>query len=604
MKNGELHLMILWNHARYKQDEILKDLKTKFQILEQIEIKWNLESVSSNFTRFYGVKLPNRSFKEKECGTGPFLLLLLWDNDPIYDLRKTSHGIERVNTKMFDTKMLYRSWTNGGHKVHGTTSTSETNHDLTLLLGINYEDYLKKMDFSVCKTSILNRDLEGCSGWKSKAHLFYVLNNTINYVVLRGSDLFEDRNKNDEHGDIDFLVDGYENFIFISNTKQIWDFPMRPRSELIIGNKTYIFDLWDIRYHYFSKSWQQAMIEDRILVDGIYELNNENKFYSTIYHSIYNKCFIAEDYKLKLVKEYSERQLEIKYGQLTEHNMSVLLYYVLVDYMNSKGYKFTVVPEDKHLFTNERIAALESAIDNLKNTHFFEKLTPLNILDYTTSGYLYFYAQYNGRDVFIKYGGVGSSALNEYKFTKCLFEQNHSHFLDPVLLYDSSKTPILLFDYVEGISLEQWIKEGNNENASKQLFEIISVLQNVKVIHRDIRPENFVVVKNTLYLLDFQYAMNLQKPVELDFIKKDYKMACAIGNSNYRSRAIAWNDVDSYKKMCNSLGIKSYDIKRGKSVYLPLYFLIRRYYEINRCKIHRLRVKLLKRENGNRNGFC
>lgn len=601
MKNGELHLMILWNHARYKQDEIIKDLRSKFQIIEQIEIKWNLEFVSSNFTRFYGVNLPNRSFKEKECGTGPFLLLILWDNNPVYDFRKTSHGIERVNIKMFDNKMLYRSWTNGGHKVHGSTTISETNHDLTLLLGISYEDYLKKADFSVCKTSILNRDLEGCSRWKSKEQLFYVLNNTIKYVVLRGSDVLEDANMNDEHGDIDFLVEGYENFIFISNTKQIWDYPMRPRSELTIGGKSYILDLWDTRYSYYSKAWQQNMLEDRVLINGIYELNQENNFYSIIYHCIYNKRSIANDYKLKLIEEYEKRHFDVTYGQLTENNLSVTLYYVLVDYMKSKGYKFTVVPEDKHLFTNKRISALETAIENIKNTQFFEKLVPLNILDDTVSGYLYFYAIYNGRAVFIKYGGIGNSAYNEYEFTKRLFEHNHSHFLNPLLLYDNNKIPILLFDYIEGVSLEHWIKEGNNENASKQLFEIISILKKAKVIHRDIRPENFIVVRNTLILLDFQFAMNLEKPIELHSVKQDYFLACGIGNINYRSSAIAWNDVDSYKKMCKRLCIKSYEIKRGKSVYMPLNFLIRRLYEYNRNRVYGFIVKLRKRYNHNSN---
>ena len=43
---------------------------------------------------------------------------------------------------MFDSKFMYREWTGGGHKIHCTNSIDETNHDLTLLLDKNAEDYL------------------------------------------------------------------------------------------------------------------------------------------------------------------------------------------------------------------------------------------------------------------------------------------------------------------------------------------------------------------------------------------------------------------------------------------------------------------------------
>ena len=38
-------------------------------------------------------------------------------------------------------KEKFRDLTGGGHKIHSTNSPLETNHDLTLLLGINYNDY-------------------------------------------------------------------------------------------------------------------------------------------------------------------------------------------------------------------------------------------------------------------------------------------------------------------------------------------------------------------------------------------------------------------------------------------------------------------------------
>lgn len=62
----ELHLIILWEHARYKQNEILQDIQKQLKVLECYDIKWNKSNIAKNFTRFYGVKLDDNSAKEKE----------------------------------------------------------------------------------------------------------------------------------------------------------------------------------------------------------------------------------------------------------------------------------------------------------------------------------------------------------------------------------------------------------------------------------------------------------------------------------------------------------------------------------------------------------
>ena len=80
MEKSELHLIVLWQNARYKQDEIIEDIKKNLDIIECIEITWTPKNVASNFTRFYGVKLDSGSGKEQECGTGSFILLFLLRN--------------------------------------------------------------------------------------------------------------------------------------------------------------------------------------------------------------------------------------------------------------------------------------------------------------------------------------------------------------------------------------------------------------------------------------------------------------------------------------------------------------------------------------------
>ena len=52
MKNAETHLFILWEKSLYKKDEILKDIKDKFKIINIYEIEWSKDKFLENMLRF------------------------------------------------------------------------------------------------------------------------------------------------------------------------------------------------------------------------------------------------------------------------------------------------------------------------------------------------------------------------------------------------------------------------------------------------------------------------------------------------------------------------------------------------------------------------
>ena len=93
----EIHLFIIWEKARYKQDLILEDLNNKFSIIDVKEITWSKFYFSSNLTRFYGENLPKGSHKENHCGNGSFLAIIVEDLGPRYNERLTTKGLEKVN---------------------------------------------------------------------------------------------------------------------------------------------------------------------------------------------------------------------------------------------------------------------------------------------------------------------------------------------------------------------------------------------------------------------------------------------------------------------------------------------------------------------------
>ena len=143
LEDKELHLVIVWGKARYKQDEIINSINEEFELLETYKINWDKKLFGKNLTSFYGTNLPPNSKKEKHCGNGEFLLITFYDKKPKNGFIETGRGTEKVNLNVFLAKEKFRNWTGGGHKIHSSNTIYETNHDLVLLLGINYERYVR-----------------------------------------------------------------------------------------------------------------------------------------------------------------------------------------------------------------------------------------------------------------------------------------------------------------------------------------------------------------------------------------------------------------------------------------------------------------------------
>ena len=300
----ETHLFILWENARNKENEILDDIKKNFNIIGLYNIKWNKEKFSNNLSRFYGTNLPENSGKEQHCGNGDFLLVIVEVENPIYEKRDTSKGEQIVNVNMFDKKTYYRELTGGGHKVHATNSVQETNHDLTLLLGKNIEDYLKEINKDEeVKTINLEQDLLGVDGFKTVSEMFYALNNCINYAIIRNYETLPEEIYVNEHNDIDIICDSYENAAYILNAEKVFQEEYRVHYKVKVESKFAFFDLRYVGDNYYDCKMEQEILNNRIYNEkGFYTISDEQYFYSLIYHAILHKPEFANDYKQRLIK--------------------------------------------------------------------------------------------------------------------------------------------------------------------------------------------------------------------------------------------------------------------------------------------------------------
>lgn len=328
--NSELHLLIIWQNARYRQTELLQEVAQAVSIVDVIEMHWSEQFFSENMTRFYGQKLPSQSHKEKHCGRGPFLLVICRDEKPEYLERDTiSRAVETVNVNMFDLKSKLRRMSGGGHRIHATNDPIETAHDLALLLGQPVSEYLKDRPQNWSgQIRIVHQDLAGADGWESAEQMFSILNQCINYAVLRNYNGFPRKLTLEGHEDVDFITDDYQNFIFLVNGRKVTPEKYRVQHEITInGQKTFI-DVRHTKDGYYDPRWAAQLLKDRKLWNGLYIAAGETYQYSLVYHALIHKWRISDDYLDFMFKTFETKDLDSIRKELDR-------------YMSKNGYQYT-----------------------------------------------------------------------------------------------------------------------------------------------------------------------------------------------------------------------------------------------------------------------
>lgn len=308
----ETHLFILWENAREKEKEILQDIQEKFTILGMYAITWKKETFSQNLSRFYGTNLPPHCGKEQHCGNGEFLLVVVEVDDPQYEIRQTSKGPQKVNVSMFDQKTKYREMTGGGHKVHATNSEKETDHDLTLLLGKSVQDYRKeKQETSTTQKITLQQELIGYDGFSTVTEMFYVLNHCLDYAILRNYETIPEEIYVNDHNDIDIICYSYQDAAYVLNAQKVFPEEYRIHYQVKVENRLAFFDFRYVGDQYYHYAIEKQILEKRVFQKkGFYTIDDENYFFTLLYHALLHKKQFSPEYQERLKKmkpHYTER---------------------------------------------------------------------------------------------------------------------------------------------------------------------------------------------------------------------------------------------------------------------------------------------------------
>lgn len=525
---SKIHLMILWEEALFLEDRILSDLRDNFSILKVFNVHWTEDLFLDNYTIFYSHSLRTLSpERQKEvllnkiahCGVGSFKAIVLIDNAPHYEKRQTSSGDSIVNSNVFDKKALYRSWTGGGSKIHASDNEWETNKDLTILFGLNTHDFLEKYIPQPDVQIEYNEDCIGVGGYKDIRQLFYVLNNTIKYVVLRNHEPIPEQYTVEGHGDIDLLVESRNYMAYLTLAKKIFPEPYRVYHTITINGEAVPFDFRFSGDNYYDRAWQEDILNRRIISKNLFYVpNSTDQFYSLLYHVYIQKRSIIPDYIPKLT-EYA-KQSGVEYPSEVTHAIRIL-----DDFMSKNGYEY-IKPDDVSVFYNE-----EHLLQSSYALRYGKCIKSLYIKEDPSLQSKVF----EKNDSFIK---IGTPNLidREYQFIK---ELEGSPFIPHILTYSKTERGSMLETArVSGQDFFTFFSDPKHrtfryfKSFTLGILKILETLGSCHIVHRDFTPFNLIINDNgkdcDVYVLDFGWASKLP-------LKNEGPNLKALGNGYYSS---------------------------------------------------------------------
>lgn len=172
--------------------------------------------------------------------------------------------------------------------------------------------------------------------WNSIQEIFVTLNQySINYAILRNYELLSDT-KIFMHGheDIDILCDDIALIKKILDTRKIYKFPGRNSYTILFNDVEIQIDIRYIGDGYYDTNWEKAILKTKKMFnDYIYVIDDIMYFYTLIYHAIYQKNYLSDEYYIKL------QTMGMQLGQIITSKEQ--LEDILLQFMIKHGYKFT-----------------------------------------------------------------------------------------------------------------------------------------------------------------------------------------------------------------------------------------------------------------------
>jgi len=189
--------------------------------------------------------------------------------------------------------------------------------------------------------------------WKSFQEFIDFANQKCNWIVLRNFEYLPD-NFFENDKDVDVLCENISKFIDIMGLeKRSWGIAAY---QGVIDNKIVFFDIRFLGDGYYDKLWQYKMLNNKIFTDEkVPRLNDEDYFYSLIYHSKIQKREIKNIYVERLFE--LAKKLKIKNYQKNAIFNNEYIANLLSEYMKKKHYLYEL-PVDINVIKNQKFIKL------------------------------------------------------------------------------------------------------------------------------------------------------------------------------------------------------------------------------------------------------
>jgi tRNA A-37 threonylcarbamoyl transferase component Bud32 len=552
-KNSQLSTFIIWESGFPHLSKVLFEIGNEFDIKHVEKIVW-----PENETHLYLTKLyPNRdfepdSYKVKEIGGNELIVVLALDSNP-----QIRDGVNQ-NTHSYKNKHRIE----GLNYLHASDDEKEALFNFSALTDKDEHDFLSFKN-SKGKTYVVKKDSDEIEiesiefkEFSSIHDVFDRLNKYEKWLILRNWEGLPTSVTSNEHEDVDILVEDYYRACTLLNADPFFNESHRVHNLVKVGKGFVPFDIRFKGDHYYDEKWQESMINARIKKDDFYHLTKTDYFWSLLYHGVFHKRKIGKDYIDRLeklgekIKGFSKNKVK-NLGEAEKY---------LKKYLSKNGIKIHK-PQDKSVsvFKNKASYVGFRIVSAIKFIGKF--IARKRTIDLETTLPKSFYKKINSKrakiikknvfetdELIIKTVDKRQKFLIENEMRLLKYLDKYDYFPKVMHYFEGEKRTYLALSKIKGKDLfnSYRIAPSNKNKIIENLNKILDVFKKENVTHRDIRPQNIIINGEEVGVIDFQFALIDQQPLNPKTDKEKYMLMSCEKNlgSQWRDRSASLDDLD------------------------------------------------------------
>jgi hypothetical protein len=302
---NQLGVFIIWQSGENYAQDIIEDIKTKFNLIMGETLEWNSSHIGERLNKLY----PHRQFdynssKVKEIGADKIGVRLHFI--VVKDLFPNMNR-DNINLNFKEIKEFYRKKYKTNF-LHSSDNQREAIDNIKTILNYNESKIKNLISFRHNKFVLFNYSTLVLMStervkFNSIEDVFSKLDaEQIHWVVLRNWDELDNDIITLAHGDVDILVDDLYKTILILNGVRGTNLNYRVQYKISIDGQEIPFDIRYVGDDYYDKNWEQEILRKREKKDYFYIPNKDNYYYSLLYHALVHKPKLSEEYTRKLSK--------------------------------------------------------------------------------------------------------------------------------------------------------------------------------------------------------------------------------------------------------------------------------------------------------------